>query len=152
MRFLKMFHHSKFCGRNVAHVAFENWKLIKIKSLSQPLNFFNEMKWDRQLQSVQVQYNTLEYQKVQIDIKKKSVVAFFEMLEIQNEKIINSKGLAVANTYRKVLKKLVESSRTMAYDSIDIELKFLDLQKRARFLAKAELLKAGFCRICQNQI
>ena len=111
-------------------------------SLSQPLNFFNEMKWDRQLQSVQVQYNTLEYQKVQIDIKKKSVVAFFEMLEIQNEKIINSKGLAVANTYRKVLKKLVESGRTMAYDSIDIELKFLDLQKRARFLAKAELLKA----------
>ncbi|MBW1656024.1 TolC family protein [Flavobacterium plurextorum] len=110
-------------------------------SLSQPLNFFNEMKWDKRIQDARYQANEIEYKRVQIEVKKKAVEEYFQILQIKNEKIINNKALQTADIYKKVLKKLINAGRLIAYDSIDIELKVLDLQKRSRFLSKSESLK-----------
>lgn len=74
-------------------------------------------------------------------MKKKAVEEYFQILQIKNEKIINDKALQTADIYKKVLKKLINAGRLIAYDSIDIELKVLDLQKRSRFLSKSESLK-----------
>lgn len=110
-------------------------------SLSQPLNFFNEMKWDKRIQHARYQANEIEYKRVQIEVKKKAVEEYFQILQLKNEKNINDKALQTADIYKKVLKKLINAGRLIAYDSIDIELKVLDLQKRSRFLSKSESLK-----------
>lgn len=110
-------------------------------SLSQPLNLFNEMKWDQRIQHAKFKANEIEYQRVHIEVKKKALQEYFQMLQIKNGKKINDKALQTADIYKKVVKKLINSGRLIAYDSIDIELKVLDLQKRSRFLSKSESLK-----------
>lgn len=110
-------------------------------SLSQPLNFFNEMKWDKMIQHARYEANEIEYKRVHIEVKKKAVEEYFQILQIKNEKKINDKALETADIYKKAVKKLINSGRLIAYDSIDIELKVLDLQKRSRFLSRSESLK-----------
>jgi outer membrane protein len=110
-------------------------------NLSQPLNFFNAMKWDKKIQDAKFEYNTIINIKNGIGIKKKALKHYFELLKIKNEEKLVTKRIDVTNKYKKHVVSLIKAGRIMAYDSIDIELKLLNEQKNLRFLNKSEGLK-----------
>lgn len=112
-----------------------------VVSLSQPLNFFNDMEWDKKIQDARVEYNYLEYIKENIDIKKRTINQYFELLQIKNEKRILEKELDVAIKYKKIVSSLIKAGKAMAYDSIDVELKLLNIHKDVRFKTKYINLK-----------
>lgn len=110
-------------------------------SLSQPLNFFNAMKWDKKIQEAKFEYNTMVNIKNGIATKKKTIKHYFELLRIKNEENLIAKRIEVTNAYKKYIVNLIKAGRAMAYDSIDVELKLLNEQKNLRFLDKSKNLK-----------
>lgn len=122
-------------------------------NLSQPLNFFNAMKWDRKIQEAKFEYNNIMNLKNGVGIKKKAINNYFELLKIKNQKDIINKRLEVTQKYKKHIVSLINAGKTMAYDSIDVELKLLNEQKNLRFLNKAENLKIeGINTFFQNEL
>lgn len=110
-------------------------------NLSQPLNFFNAMKWDKKIQDAKFEYNNIMNIKNGVAIKEKAIKNYFELLKIKNEKNIIHKRLEVTQKYKRYIVSLINAGKAMAYDSIDVELKLLNEQKNLRFLDKAENLK-----------
>lgn len=110
-------------------------------SLSQPLNFFNEMKWDKKIQETNLEYSEIVYKKSLVGIKKESINHFFELLKIKNEKKILNYEVSKALEYKKIIISLINAGKNMAYDSIDIELKLLNKKKIFKFLEKSEKMK-----------
>ncbi|GIQ60551.1 hypothetical protein ACHRVW_09045 [Flavobacterium collinsii] len=110
-------------------------------SLSQPLTFFNAMKWDKKIQDAKFEYNNILSFKNNVGIKKKAIKHYFELLKIQSDKNMLVKSIKVTNKYKRHIVSLIKAGRVMAYDSIDVELKLLNEQKNLKFLNKAENLK-----------
>lgn len=110
-------------------------------NLSQPLNFFNAMKWDKKIQDSKFDYNNIMNIKNAFGIKKKAVKNYFELLKIKSEKNLIIKRLEVTQKYKRYIVNLINAGKAMAYDSIDVELKLLNEQKNLRFLDKSENLK-----------
>ncbi|MFH7017577.1 TolC family protein [Flavobacterium sp. FlaQc-47] len=110
-------------------------------NLSQPLNFFNAMKWDKKIQDSKFDYNNIMNIKNGFGIKKKAVKNYFELLKIKTEKDLINKRLEVTQKYKRYIINLINAGKAMAYDSIDVELKLLNEQKNLRFLDKSENLK-----------
>lgn len=110
-------------------------------NLSQPLNFFNAMKWDKKIQDAKFEYNNIMNLKNGIAVKKKAIKNYFELIKIKNEKATITKRLEVTRKYKSYIINLINAGKVMAYDSIDVELKLLSEQKNLRFVDKAENLK-----------
>lgn len=110
-------------------------------NLSQPLNFFNSMKWDKKIQEAKLEYNNLKYIRENIEVKKKVINLYFELLTIKNGKDIIAKRIVVANKYKNIVEKLIVAGRLMAYDSIDAELNLLNAKKKFNFINKFENFK-----------
>ncbi len=110
-------------------------------NLSQPLNFFNAMKWDKKIQDAKFEYNNIINIKNGVGIKKKAVKNYFELLKIKNEKDILIKRLEATDRYKKYIINLIKAGKVIVYDSIDVELRLLNEQKNLSFLNKVENLK-----------
>lgn len=110
-------------------------------NLSQPLTFFNAMKWDKKIQDAKFEYNNIINIKNSVGIKKTAIKHYFELLKIKSEKNIIAKRIGVTNRYKRHIISLIKAGRAMAYDSIDVELKLLNEQKNLKFLNKTENLK-----------
>ena len=110
-------------------------------NFTQSLTFFNEMKWDNKIQEARYNYNNLLYLRKQIDIKKTTINHYFELVKIKNQvNLINAESIS-ANKYKKIISSLIVAGKKMAYDSIDVELKLLDIQRNQSFLLKSEAFK-----------
>ncbi|QSB25686.1 TolC family protein [Flavobacterium sp. CLA17] len=110
-------------------------------NLSQPLTFFNAMKWDKKIQDAKFEYNTIIDIRNRIGIKKKAIKHYFELLRIKNEESLLVKRIEATNKYKKYIFRLIKAGKAIASDSIDVELKLLNEQKNLRFLDKSEILK-----------
>jgi len=110
-------------------------------NLSQPLNFFNAMKWDKKIQEARFEYNNIANVRNAIGIKKKAIKNYFDLLKIKNEKDLIARRIDAGGKYKKYVISLVKAGRALPYDSIDVELKLLNEQKKIRFIDKSENLK-----------
>lgn len=110
-------------------------------SLSQPLTFFNAIKWDRKIQEAKFEYNNIINIKNSIRVRKKAIKYYFDILKIKNEKETGVKRFEFTRKYKKYIISLINAGKVMAYDSIDVELRLLNEQKRLRFLDKMESLQ-----------
>tara|TARA_R110002096_G_scaffold429949_1_gene643330 strand:+ start:11307 stop:12725 length:1419 start_codon:yes stop_codon:yes gene_type:complete len=110
-------------------------------NLSQPLNFFNSIKWDKKIYKAKLEYNDISYIRKNIEIKKKAIDNYFALMSIKNQKIIIENKIDVAIKYNNIIKKLIETGKVMAYDSVDSKLKILSIQKNINFINKSEILK-----------
>ena len=110
-------------------------------NFSQSLTFFNEMKWENKIQQAKYNYNNLINRQKRIDIKKAAVRHYFELAKIKKQAVLIDAEWISASKYKKIVKDLISAGRIMAYDSIDVELRLLDIQRNQVFLKKGEALK-----------
>lgn len=110
-------------------------------NFSQSLSFFNEMKWENKIQKARYNYNNLLYLQKRIDIKKTAIKHYFELARIKTQANLINAELISANKYKKIVGNLTVAGKRMVYDSIDVELKLLDIQRNRVFLKKRESLK-----------
>jgi len=110
-------------------------------NLTQPLNFFNAMKWDKKIQNALVEYNAIDYKSKNVDIKKEAVTYFFELLQIKSQKRILEKEMQVSKKMKIAYGILLESGKIMSYDTIDLALRMLDTKRKLKFISKSEILK-----------
>ena len=110
-------------------------------NISQPLNFFNSMKWDKKIQKASLEESEINHRKSIVLLKEESINHYFELLKIQNNKKTIIRELLVVNKYKKVIVALINAGKKISYDSIDVELKILYKQKSLRFIKKSETLK-----------
>lgn len=110
-------------------------------NFSQPLTFFNDMKWDDKIQKARYAYNNIIDLQKHIEIKKAAIKHYFELLKIKNQTNLIKAEWISATKYKKIIKSLVNAGKRMPYDSIDVELKLLDIQRNQVFLKKGEALK-----------
>ncbi len=119
-------------------------------NLSQPLNFFNSTKWDKKIHKAKLEFNDINYIRKNIEIKKKGIDTYFELISIKNQKQIVEKRINIAIKYNNVIKNLIKAGKVMAFDSIDSKLKILSLQKSINFIKKSESIKTENINIFFN--
>lgn len=110
-------------------------------NFSQSLTFFNDMKWEEKIQQARYNYNNVINLQKRIEIKKAAIKHYFELVKIKNQAVLINTEWVSANKYKKIIQKLVSAGKRMPYDSIDVELKLLDIQRNQVFLKKGESLK-----------
>lgn len=110
-------------------------------NFSQSLTFFNEMKWEEKIQQARYSYNNVIYLQKHIEIKKAAIKHYFELLKLKNQAVLLNVEWMSANKYKKIITNLIGAGKRMPYDSIDVELKLLDINRNQIFLQKGEILK-----------
>lgn len=119
-------------------------------NFSQSLTFFNEMKWEDKIQQARYNYNNVIFLQKRIGIKKAAIKHYFELLKIKNQTALLNVEWNSANKYKKIVTNLINVGKRMPYDSIDVELKLLDINRNQLFLKKGELLKIKSINIFFN--
>ncbi|KVV16345.1 TolC family protein [Flavobacterium sp. TAB 87] len=110
-------------------------------NFSQSLTFFNDMKWEEKIQEARYNYNNVIYLQKRIEIKKTAINYYFELIKFKNQTALLNAEWNSASKYKKVISNLISAGKRLPYDSIDVELKILDLNRSQVFLKKGELLK-----------
>ncbi|WP_163396386.1 TolC family protein [Flavobacterium limi] len=110
-------------------------------NFSQSLTFFNDMKWEQKIQEAKYNYNNIIYLQKRIETKKTAIKYYFELLKFKNQRTLLNAEWNSASKYKKVISNLISAGKRLPYDSIDVELKLLDIYRNQVFLKKEELLK-----------
>lgn len=110
-------------------------------NLSQPLNFFNGMKWDKKIQQAKVSLDEINYKKNRIKVKGKVFDLYYDLIKIKNREIILNREVSIAYRYKGVIHQLVKAGKKNDLDSIDIELKILEKNKSLNLIKKKNYIK-----------
>lgn len=110
-------------------------------NFSQSLAFFNDMKWEEKIQEARYDYNNIIYLQKRIETKKTAIKYYFELLKVKNQIALLNAEWNSASKYKKLITNLIGAGKRLPYDSIDVELKLLDIHRNQVFLKKGEMLK-----------
>ena len=110
-------------------------------NLSQPLNFFNGMKWSKKIQQAKVSLDEINYKKNRIRIKGKILNLYCDLLKIKNKESILNREINNVYKYKNIVYQLIKAGKKNDLDSIDIELKILDKKRNLGLIRKKNYIK-----------